>query len=293
MAYRIDPRRAADREVRRIARETLGAAIASLAEGSPQGVHDARKRLKELRALLRLVREPLGKRAFAHANATFRETGQALSASRDSAALLECWDRLAAEEPATFAAPSWQAIRARLAAQVTPPPDTAREGQPLIGRLEAAHAAIDDWPLQGEGFLLLRDGVLRSYRDGRRALAAARRTPDDEHLHEWRKRAKDHWYQTRLLRDAWPGPLKARQKALKRLADTLGDDHDLAVLGTRLQEAPALFGNAATGEALAGLIRARRHRLQRQALRLGARLYADKPAALARRWARYWAVASD
>jgi len=45
------------------------------------------------------------------------------------------------------------------------------------------------------------------------------------------------------------------------------------------------------GSVLARRMEARRHRLQRTAYRLGARLYAEKPGAHVRRLARYWTVA--
>jgi hypothetical protein len=49
-------------------------------------------------------------------------------------------------------------------------------------------------------------------------------------LHEWRKRAKDLWYHHRLLKDAWPGPVKAFADEADQLGKLLGDDHDLATL---------------------------------------------------------------
>ena len=54
-------------------------------------MHQARKRFKELRALLRLVREPLGAR-FKLDNRRLRDVGRRLAESRDAAAMLESWD---------------------------------------------------------------------------------------------------------------------------------------------------------------------------------------------------------
>ena len=54
--------------------------------------------------------------------------------------------------------------------------------------------------------------------------------PSAEHLHEWRKRVKDLWYQQQLLEALWPEVMKAQAKEAKKLSKQLGEDHDLAVL---------------------------------------------------------------
>ncbi|EXF45194.1 CHAD domain protein [Pseudomonas sp. BAY1663] len=97
MAYRIRPRRNAAKEVRKAALDRISEAMRALALPAAEraeGVHQARKRFKELRALLRLVREPLGA-TFARENRCVRDLGRALAESREAAAMLESWDALA------------------------------------------------------------------------------------------------------------------------------------------------------------------------------------------------------
>ncbi len=293
MSFRIHARRQAGEEVRRVARERIARAIAALGEGTPSGVHEARKRLKEIRALLRLVHKPLGKKLFSRHNRQFRDIGQQLSSLRDAAAMVECWDALAAEDPKRFSTPAMQRVRARLRARVA----DAASDQPqvhaeLLASLAAASEAVADWPLRAQGFALFKAGVLRTCQDGRRAMKAVQQKRSDELLHEWRKRVKDHWYQTRLLSDAWPQLFKARQTSLETLAGYLGDDHDLAVLRLLIDEQPALFGALNTRKAIASAIDARRQKLFVDALELGARLYAEKPENLAELWSEYWKIAS-
>ncbi|MCW2993878.1 MAG: domain containing protein, partial [Conexibacter sp.] len=120
-------------------------------------------------------------------------------------------------------------------------------------------------------------GSVRAYAHGVDALAVARRDMTPENLHEWRKRAKDLWYQQRLLRDAWPEVLKAQADAADRLAKLLGDDHDLAELAAQLPDEDVPL--AAIAEA--------RSAIQADAWRLGRRLYAEKPKAFGRRLGRY------
>ena len=58
MAFEIRLDRNAPREIRRVVREQIDLAITGLnsaREGHPVGIHDARKRFKAIRAVLRLV----------------------------------------------------------------------------------------------------------------------------------------------------------------------------------------------------------------------------------------------
>jgi CHAD domain-containing protein len=128
-----------------------------------------------------------------------------------------------------------------------------------------------------------------TYSRGRRALKAAAAAPSDTALHDWRKRVKDLWYHERLLAELWPGVLKAQAHETKRLSEHLGDDHDLAELRHVLRSDHA---DDAFDEELVALVAERRAELQQEALALGRRVYADRPAALRRRLARWSAVAA-
>ena len=113
MGYRIRPNRNAAKEVRKAALQRIDKAIQALsvdADGRAEGVHQARKRFKELRALLRLVREPLGAR-FKLDNRRLRDMGRRLAESRDATAMLESWDALARANQPLFVSDAFRQIR--------------------------------------------------------------------------------------------------------------------------------------------------------------------------------------
>lgn len=296
MGYKLRPQDPAA-EVRMVARQRIDKAIEALsvpAAERAEGVHQARKRFKELRALLRLVRKPLGGE-FKRENQRLRDLGRALAESRDATAMLESWDLLSERSPKLFAEADFRQIRRRLQAR-------ARQGEgdatdlngriaQVIDELRAASACIDSWPLSAEGFELLAAGVERTYADGCAELAKVRRDPSAEQFHEWRKRVKDHWYQTRLLTPGWPTLMQLRSDSLKRLADLLGDDHDLAMMQQLMQAQPSLFGDQALRERLDRVIVQRRGEMQREALALGDEIYLEAPRDLVARWQRYWETA--
>ena len=93
---------------------------------------------------------------------------------------------------------------------------------------------------------------------------------------ELRKRSKDLWYAAQLLESCRPKRMRTLVRRARRLSKLLGEDHDLAVLEQRLQTQADQLD---TGEVklIKGLIRRRRHKLQRQGEGLARRLYRRKP----------------
>ena len=296
MGYKLRHKDPAE-EVRKVARQGIDKAIEALSvlpAERAEGVHQARKRFKELRALLRLVRKPLGGE-YKRENQCLRDLGRALAESRDAAAMLESWDLLAQRFAGPFAEDGFRLARRRLY-------DRARRGEADTSGIEqridavksellAFRDRVDGWKLTASGFDLFAAGVKRTYADGCAELAKVRIDLSDEQLHEWRKRVKDHWYQTRLLTPGWPTLMQLRSDTLKRLADMLGDDHDLAMMQQLTQKQPDLFGESLQRERLEVMIAERRSELQSGALKLGSEIYVDAPEQMVMRWRRYWNTA--
>ncbi|HMI80752.1 MAG TPA: CHAD domain-containing protein, partial [Solirubrobacterales bacterium] len=247
----------------------------------------ARKDLKKLRAVLRLLRGTLPEPACREEMRRYRDAGRALSATRDAEvrlAALEGLGECAVELPAD-AFEAWRAILARdreaaaNAARDLPAIEEARE------LIEAGLAGIEGWRLVGDSWDLIEGGLRRIYRRGRRAMRAAEREPSEANLHDWRKRAKDLWYTLRLLQGAWPAVLGALAGEAHRLSELLGDHHDLALLREDLQQ--RRLGEEET-RALEGAIDGRQEELAAEAFTLGHLLYAERPQDFSRRMRSYW-----
>jgi CYTH domain-containing protein/CHAD domain-containing protein len=284
------------REVRKIARSRLDDAIASLeslddasAHEIEDTVHDVRKRCKEVRALARLVRSSIGDE-FDHFNASVREAADCLAPIRDAHAVLATLDDLRAATNGHGEADLAPVRAAQLAAADQATRDV-HGGDPRIDHAHAllvtARKRIKHWKV-ADDFAAVGDGIETTYRRGRRALRRARRRPSDENLHEWRKSVKHLWYQLRLIEPAAPSALEPIVASLDDLAEALGDDHDLAVLVERLANDPAHFGGSHHVMRAIDLARHQQDDLRRRAFRLGATIYAEKPAAFVRRLEAYW-----
>lgn len=231
-------------------------------------VHDARKRFKEIRALLRVIREPLGSH-FALENAWYRDAGRDLSAVRDADVVLQALDTL--ELPRNVHDKVARTLKQR------------REHPPLKAlianaaeQLVVAQARIMLWTPLDDTFDTIADGLRRTYRDGRSAMRGAH---TDTEIHEWRKFAKTHWYHVQLLREIWPPMMKAYDEVLDDLSHILGDHHDMHVLEANVPAPPPELADA---------IDTRRRLLAAQAMNLGERIYAEPPDAWLARIRKYW-----
>lgn len=290
MSYRLSLADELSASVRACAREQLQGAVARLEQPGDDpvtAIHDARKRLKKTRALLRLVRPALGKEAYRRENDALRAAAAQLSATRDADVLVATVDALAERAVGRLPAADFAALRELLAAEAASEHRAEAGEDPAAAvaqELRVAHARVDDWPLDGAGWETVVAGIARAYARGSEERSAAEHDPTVEHLHDWRKRVKDLWYHHRLLKPVWPAIVEAYGEEAHVLSEQLGDDHDLAVLRARLERGIDLpAGAAADLDPLLALVGERRAELQGQARLVAARLYAESPKAFERR----------
>lgn len=278
--------------LRRIVHEQIDEARASLAatDAPDAAIHDVRKRLKKLRALVRLVRDEVGKDVYKRENACFRDAGRHLSGVRDAYVLVETMEQLLdhAADPDAFG-PIHDWLTRRYETLAAKHHDQDAETRAAVDdALTAARERVATWPVETPGFDALRPGLHRVYQRGYERKADAEAQPSAERLHEWRKRVKYLWYHLRLLTPIAPEQITPLVDDLDQLQEVLGNDHDLAVLRRTLLDADDLPGDVAAYEALLLLINERRAALQADAWVHGEQIYAAPPDAFIERIEGYW-----
>lgn len=303
MPFSIDPRKKIGAEIQRIARERIDDALEGfrLATASKdaaawdRAIHDARRRCKEIRALLRLIRGAIPPDLFEEENCCFREAAAGLSEARDAAVCVETFDKVCAlsSHPRKGFSALREILHQRRLRVALPEQGTLEEEVRCFReRMRIAKARVKRWLPRGEGFEALSEGWIRTYRQGRKAMKNAYRHPTPENFHEWRKRVKDHRDHCRLLREIWPSVMKVRARELDTLAEALGYEHDLTMLYATLEDARGR-GEIASSlkkdlDAFLTLISQEVERIRTEAYRDGLRLYAESPKAILRRIALYW-----
>jgi CHAD domain-containing protein len=251
-------------------------------------VHEVRKRCKEVRAAVRLVRPVLP--TYSEVNAHYRDAGRRLSDVRDAHAAIETFD--AYVRPLTESEFDEDRLLSMRRTLVKRRDELLRDTD-LDQRLAAVRAdlvegqeRVQDLPIATDGYEAVAGGLRKSYRRARNRMEDAYEEPEFERFHEWRKRIKYHRYHTRLLRRVWVDPMKERRSQLKRLSDVIGDENDLAEFAILMHD-EELF-ESEERETLDRLIRGKRSELHRRGRPLGERLFAESPDRLVERIGAYW-----
>ena len=282
MPYSLEPGEPLNTSIVRIMNEQIARAREHLTTADApldERIHDARKRFKEIRAVVRLIRQPLGAQ-FAIENEWYRDAGRDLAAARDADAVLEALLKL--KLPRGIRSRARGVLEAR---RQSDPEALQSRMEEVVERLVVAQARVSMWPALEDDFETIRGGLRRTYREGRRAMSGAG-MPNE--LHEWRKRVKEHWYHAQLLRNVYPAMMKAYASTLSDLSRALGDHHDLFELRQLVVQNPVEFGRTRAIVSLLDAIDVRQRELESEAQEIGRRVYAERSGAWLARMKNYW-----
>jgi CHAD domain-containing protein len=264
MPFRLTKDEAFSDGIRRIVLEQLKKAADQLSNPKKvdRGVHEARRGIKKVRGVLRLIQPEMGS-VYQAENGQLRMLGRGLADLRDAAVMLEVFDLLVAKRVHRF-----NAIREGL--ETKQPVDVTKIFQETMTGLRAIARRVEDWPVPHDVDAVMSSGFEDTYQRGKRALGKALENPIPENLHCFRKRVKEHRFHLSLLY----GEETKRLDDLRQLEVLLGDDHNLFVLRERLDQNPALYGDPLEISAFLALLTRKQRQLQGRALPLGRRLYA-------------------
>jgi CHAD domain-containing protein len=290
MAFRLKRRKAVGRQLSRVVSAELSSAVDAIGTNgtmSVEDVHEVRKHVKKVRAVLHLLEPSLGK-GYDSLNSGLRNASRRLSALRDADASVETLEKLRARYPRVLTASVVQTLDRALKADKQREQSHAPRLLPGVVRtLKQSTRTVPASIRKAAGEDAMRSGMRRAYRRAREAMPLARGQGDDEGMHRWRRRVKDHWYHMRLLKGV-NGRISGRVRRLKQLERWLGDHHNLVVLHRRILTAPARFGDARTVAAVLGCIDERRLALWRRAYKRGRLLFAARPTRFRRQIDRWW-----
>ena len=257
----------------------------------PEAIHSVRKQIKQVRGLLQLVRPSLKKKARHRLAKRLRQAAHHLAPMRDAqvnATALNSLTRHCKQQvaPATFRNLK-VLLETRLEVEAKHFNKTSQPGKvkKLFRRLGRE---VREVKVSGKSWKVIEPGLKDTYSNGLMGLRTARRRPSSENLHEWRKRAKDLWYQVRFLRGIWPEQMDAVANELRQLTEALGDGHDLEMLHQSVCRQDRSGASEKGLQLLARLIKQRQAELRTSALELGAHFYSEKSGSFCQRLRSYW-----
>jgi CHAD domain-containing protein len=297
MAYRFKLSETVAAGASRIGLEQIDLAEARLTsrDDPAAAIHDARRCLKRLRALLRLIRPALAETSYRREANRLAGIGRLLADARDQHVMRQTLVKL---ETRFTAMPKDIADRlvkltANGAAAGRPQRAAIPERRDALQGLEAARVFFARLDRRALAFEHLAAGVERSYRRARRAFRDAYEAPTDEAFHDWRKAVQQHWRHMQLISRAWPDVLAGRASEAKELSRLLGDDHDIHVLVGFVTERGKAALSADELHALTKFGRSLQDELRAEAKPRGVRLFAEPASNLRERMEFYWSAARD
>jgi len=272
-------------------------------------VHETRKALKRLRALMRLLEDELGAKRADRERAVLRDAATRLAGARDAEVMVSTLDALIERHPRKLGGrrgvvelrEDLERERLRVSARTLGEAVMREQVAEELAEVRARVAKLK-LPAKRSTAKLTGPGLEHIYRAGRTGRRrAGRRNAGARALHRWRKHVKDLRYAAEILNVREPAAAgsesaskrrsKQRRRMVRqskriaevarradRLGEMLGEEHDLMLLAERVRaHKPLKRHRKRTRKRLLRAISRRRAGLRKRALREGERLYARKP----------------
>jgi CHAD domain-containing protein len=282
MPFRFKKWESPAKGLRRVGRERVDAALECLRKpGHPAAVHGARKEIKKLRALFRLVRGEIKVGTYRKGVKALRAAADCLAAARDARVMLRAFEKLTGRGARRYAAIEKALNKhARREVRRFRKDDAVALAERLLRK---THRRVGNLKVKHTGWAAIAPGLKQSYERGRDDCRRARKRHVPGNFHEWRRNVKDLWFYFCLIHPGCPGATRATTDALDTLAEQLGEDHDLFLVHEFIVK--HCSEHSQEMKDLSRLIAGRQRTLRAAALKLGSRLYAETPASFCNRLA--------
>ena len=199
-----------------------------------RAIHEIRKSIKRIRAVLRLIREEIGYSSYYRENVFYREMNRSVSDIRSYNVLVLSLEKLQSDLSKTIPAETFEPLivsirelREKILSRMF---YADRILHDLSRNLLEAKKRIPTLSLENESFEVFAGGMRRMYRQSRNYLSKAQENPDTHHLHDMRKRMKYLWYHLEILNPIYPASLKVHADSLENITENLGVHHDMELL---------------------------------------------------------------
>jgi len=252
-------------------------------------IRNSRVCCKKIRGVVRLVRKEIGAEVFELEDRCFRDARRALAPASDSESVDCILDVLRGRLSDGRCGPWLELVGGRPSVEVK-----AKDGiddeviASVASTLAIARQRVGEWPFTHEGFSIVAGGLKRCYKDGSNCCYVSLDQPSSRNLREWHKQVTYLRYQLTIFRPVWPKVLGSLADQLKRLGEYLNEYGDLIVLREGLSRSQPL--DAAEIEGRMPRIERRCRELERKAVAVAHRVYAESPKAFVHRMNEYWSA---
>src|SRR5450759_3837318 len=169
MAYRLKADESVPEGIKRIVKEEFDSALGQLSGNSPGNVavsiHEARKSVKKIRAVLRIIRAELAG-DYQSENRRLQAVGRKLSELRDAGVMVETLDKVKAKYHDQIGGHSLDLIRRGIVERKKQAEKQAKTGKlfaQLAGTLRGCAKRVNKWRLHTDGFAAIAPGLEESF----------------------------------------------------------------------------------------------------------------------------------
>jgi CHAD domain-containing protein len=267
MKFSIEKNEALDAGLRRLLNEQLGLARRATSHTTdlPHSIHAARKAVKKARAVLKLITDGDADPFFKDEDHRLRDAARMLGPVRDEHVQMIALKKLSSCGEVDVYHSLEQRLRKQQRDKIAKNRTVSERFIDIIKLVEAEAAR---WPADPFDTDTVAIALRKSYRRARRCFKKVREAPTGKKLHDWRKATKDLRHQLRIIDKITNHEFRKLRKNTDHLNVCLGDDHDLFLL---LQ----LLTNETDSESriVKRELRKSRHKLQKRALKVGAKTF--------------------
>lgn len=254
-------------------------------------IHEARKNVKKLRAILRLARHEIGKEKYSELNTFYSGVGQQVALLRDDTSMVELFENF----KENIKSPELQKVIQK-SIRLT---KKKREKEfadfhhnktdlHLNKILSSKTLALKQLIIPGNPEVFILQSVGKVHSDTIKRMKQAEKEGSNEAYHNWRKQVKYLMFQMMILKNAWPLFFEAYIDELNKLQKLLGSLHDLNILNNYVVEGDLLTLDKKQKEILLNYIYPRRASLKKQVHTIGKQLFAESSPAFSKRLLGIW-----
>jgi CHAD domain-containing protein len=259
-----------------------------------EDLHQVRVTIKRLRALLRLARSVVSEPYYERENRRLKTMADRLAFFRDTTVSRQTLAALAKRFAEKRSDGSFELVLAQFVER-SPDPALLRVRREQALRQAAvslveAKQSFESMLIPAEDWQALGPGLRRVYRGVRDRMLRALTYQTPESFHEWRKQVKYLYYQLQTLESISPKRLGGMVRRLHELEDKLGEDHDLAILGTLLCDDREKYGGKRAVKGVIACLVRRSKKLRKETAAIGRELFRDKPRKFVARLGKQWSV---
>lgn len=219
--------------------------------GDDDRIHEFRRHLKRVRAILRLIRDGLGNQAYRSEDHRFSLLARQFSSVRDARACLDAFDSLGSSAEQSMSDSERSGLRSLLQVRLEHERQIVAERYQKASRdLRSARHRVTGWKIELTDDELVARGFGRVYAAGRQALKGVQEHPDRLSLHTLRKEAT---YLRNIVEILSPNRVSRLQETfagLKSLAADAGKCLDLQLLKSVLLQATVQASNGVAAETI-------------------------------------------